>query len=123
MKNIILVILIVLSGYFDQSQSIIGSWQYEDDPKLTWVFTSSGELIEKYGDTIKVRPRLSSVYTLLNRSQSCSHLSTDSENEEYLKINDPNLGVYECYYLVTLSNEVLVLINTSSGKMLLFNRV
>ncbi len=122
MKTIILVITTVISAYINQTQSIIGTWIYEDDPKLTWVFTSSGELIEKHGDSIKASPRRSSTYTLLTWTQSCSNLSTDSENEEYLNINDPNLGVSECYYLVTLSNEVLVLINTSSGKMLIFNR-
>lgn len=117
----LLIITLLLINLRENNSNIIGIWVYEDDPKLTWEFNASGQLIEKYGEIIKASPQTPSSYQILDSSQSCSSGSTDSSNEVFLKIVNPNLGSF-CYYLETLSNEVLVIIDADSGKMLIFNR-
>ncbi|MDF2157475.1 hypothetical protein [Algoriphagus sp. CAU 1675] len=101
--------------------SIVGVWINEKDPKLTWEFNASGQLIEKYGEEFQALPRTPSTYQILDYSQSCSKYSTDSSDQKYLKITDPELGSF-CYYLETLSDEVLVIMKAGTGKMLIFNR-
>lgn len=122
MKCIILIILFVVSINNSLQPSIIGVWINEKDPKLTWEFNASGQLIEKYGTVLKASPLVPSTYQILSRSQSCSNGSTDAPDQTYLKITDPEFGAF-CYYLESLSNEVLVLIDADTGRMLIFNRV
>ena len=116
--------LILIGFYFfafEIHTPIVGTWIYEDDPKLTWEFNASGQLIEKYGGIIKASPKTPSTYQILDSYQSCTSGSADSSDEVFLKIINPKLGSF-CYYLETLSDEVLVIIDADSGKMLIFNR-
>jgi hypothetical protein len=96
----------------------VGIWINEEDPNLIWEFKGSGQLIEKYG---KVEKTSSSNYQILDSSQSCSSGSTDKPDEIYLKITGAELGSF-CYYLETLSEDVLVIFDSDSGRMLIFNR-
>lgn len=98
--------------------SIVGIWINEKEPNLIWEFNGSGQLIEKFGEVEKTS---SSTYQILESLQSCSTGTTDTPDEIYLKITDDELGTF-CYYLETLSEEVLVLIDADSGRMLIFNR-
>ncbi len=99
--------------------SLVGVWEDDKDPRLTWEFNASGQLIEKYGDESKTSP---STFQILDYSHRCNDGTTDLPEQLYLKITDVELGSF-CYYLETLSEEVLVLINADTGKMLIFNRV
>ena len=120
--NLSLIFISISILTFLQTPSIEGTWVSEKDPKLTWEFNTSGQLIEKYGDILKASPRTPSTYQILNSSQSCSNLVSDAPNQTYLKIINPELGSF-CYYLETLSDEFLVIINTDTGRMLIFNRL
>ena len=102
--------------------SIVGVWENEKDPKLTWEFNASGQLIEKYGDELKTSPSTPSTFQILDHSHRCHDGTTDLPDQLYLKITDVELGSF-CYYFETLSEEVLVLINADTGRMLIFNRV
>ena len=118
--NLSLIFISILT--FLQTPSIEGTWVSEKDPKLTWEFNASGQLIEKYGAVLKASQNKPSTYQILNHSQRCNSGTTDAPNQMYLKITDAELGSF-CYYFETLSEEVLVLIDSDTGRMLIFNRV
>jgi hypothetical protein len=122
MKYLLMIILWSVSINNSFQPSIIGVWVNEKDPKLTWEFNASGQLIEKYGEVLKASPRTPSTYQILNHSQRCNDGTTDVPNQMYLKVADAELGSF-CYYLETLSEEVLVIIDTDTGRMLIFNKV
>jgi hypothetical protein len=114
----VLLILILLSLNSCTAPSIEGIWINETNPNLIWEFKGSGQLIEKYGDVEKTS---SSSYQILHSSQSCSSGTTDTPDEIYLKITDAELSSF-CYYLESLSEKVLVLIDSDTGRMLIFNK-
>lgn len=119
--KLVLTGIIIFSLKFFAEPSIVGIWINEEDPELTWEFNVSGQLTEKYG---KIQKPYSGTYQILDRSQRCSDGATDAPDQTYLKITDAEdaeLGSF-CYYLETLSEEVLVLIDADSGRMLIFNR-
>lgn len=116
--KVVLLFIFLFTLNSCSGQSIVGIWINEKDPNLTWEFKSSGQLIEKYGEIPKPS---SSIYQILDRSQSCGDGATDAPDQIYLKIADTELGSF-CCYLETLSEEVLVIMNADTGKMLIFNR-
>lgn len=116
--KVVLIVKFLFTVNSCPGQSIVGIWINEKDPNLTWEFKSSGQLIENYSEMDK---RTTSTYQILDRSQSCSDGATDASDETYLNIKDVEMGSF-CYYLETLSDEVLVIINADTGKMLIFNR-
>lgn len=117
--KVVLLTLILLTLNSCTAPTIEGIWKNEKDPKLIWEFNASGQLIEKYGDESKTSP---SMFQILDYSHRCNDGTTDLPEQLYLKITDVELGSF-CYYLETLSEEVLVLINTDTGRMLIFNKV
>lgn len=119
--KVVLLSLFLLALNSCTEPSIVGIWINEEDPELTWEFNVSGQLTEKYG---KIQKPYSGTYQILDRSKRCSNGATDAPDQTYLKITDAEdaeLGSF-CYYLETLSEEVLVLIDADSGRMLIFNR-
>jgi hypothetical protein len=116
--KVVLLALILLTLNSCIAPSIEGIWINEKDSNLIWEFKGSGQLIEKY---VEVEKTSSSTYKILDSSQRCSNGTTDTPDEIYLKITDAELGSF-CYYLETLSEEVLVIIDADSGRMLIFNR-
>ncbi len=123
MNFILLIVLLAFSGNDIINPSIIGSWANEEDSKLFLEFTSSGGLIEEYGDVVKSRTQVSSRYFILERSQSCSKWENDEANQMYLKIENVKLGIADCFYLETLTENKLLLMNSNTGKILVFRKV
>lgn len=117
--KVVLLALFLLTLNSCNEPSIVGIWINEEDPNLIWEFKGSGRLIEKFGEVEKTS---SCTYQILGSSQSCSSGTTDTPEEIYLKITDPEFGSF-CYYLETLSDEFLVIIDTDNGRMLIFNKV
>jgi len=104
---------------FQYEPTIVGKWYLEKDESIIWEFTKSGEFKDSNED--EGGERNQSTYKILDRSNSCNAHSTDPADMKYLSIDYGN-RLKKCFYLETVSKEFLVLMDTDSGRLLIFKR-
>jgi len=121
-RGLVLILLLHLTSLPGLAQlSIVGTWELEKDPEMVWVFTEDGGFYDEHRSLGPNKPPTNKNYAILNRSNSCKVNSTDPLDQKYLKI-DYGGGDTMCYYLETVSEEHLVLIDAFTGRLLIFRR-
>ncbi|MHA7130964.1 hypothetical protein [Algoriphagus namhaensis] len=120
MKKIVVILFLFPVLGFSQT-SIIGNWELEENPETVWIFAENGRFYDDLGTLSPTMPPTKKTYSILNRSNSCNPHSTDPADMKYLRV-DYGGGDTMCFYLETLSEEYLVLMDTYTGRLLIFKR-
>ncbi|MDN3203057.1 hypothetical protein [Algoriphagus sediminis] len=121
-RGLVLILLLLLTSFPVLAQSsIVGAWEFEKDPEMVWVFTEDGGFDDDFGNKESSVHSSAKSYSIQKSGTDCNAHSTDPEDMKYLSIDDGK-GDSMCYYLETLSEEYLVLMDTYTGKLLIFKR-
>jgi len=120
MKKLVVILFLLPVLGFSQT-SITGNWELEENPETVWIFAENGKFYDEYQSLGPIKPPTHKNYSILNNSNSCNVNSTDPLDQKYLSI-DYGEGDTMCYYLETLTAEYLVLMDTFTGRILIFKR-